>query len=133
MEAAMRLIMFVISLTISACVFVWKMETISGQSQATAGNGGTVLSGGLPTGANDPTLFTQFMDSAMALMPGGGSAMGDPSNGGIGALGQMPDSQAIASQIEAQLKNTDFGHSGGRMAPKPKDFSARFVKARPSP
>lgn len=133
----MRLIMFVLSLTISACAFVWKMEMLSGQSQTAAGSGGAVLSAGLPTGATDPTLFTQFMNSAMALMPGGGSVSGmpmaDPSNGGIGALGQMPDSQAIASQIEAQLKNTDFGNGSGMMAAKPKDFSARFVKARPSP
>lgn len=131
----MRLIMFVISLTISACVFVWKMEMVTGPSQVAMGE--KVLSGGGPTGQVDATLFTQFMNQAMALMPNGGSASGmamaDPSKGGMGALGQLPDSQAIASQIEAHLKTTDFGGGVGMMAAKPKDFSARFVKARPSP
>lgn len=122
----MRLVLFVLSLTFSACLFVWKTDSL----------GDFVQSGSLQDTSNLGTgqakdFTDQLMAQAMAMMvspDAAGLASGSMAISSPGMAG-MPDTKALQSQIESQIAGSGMGATKPTVT-RPKDFSARFVKAR---
>jgi hypothetical protein len=123
----MRLVLFVLSITFSACLFVWKTNMLadmnaSWQSMAASQE------------ASRPDGFAgQMMAMAMAAMGGGGTeVMGSMVVGDAASMPGLPDTQATYDEISKQLGGFGGSSGGGSSVSRPKEFSARFVKARES-
>ncbi len=120
----MRLVLCVLSITFSAYLFVWKTHMLSDLDPRWDSTASRV-SGSKPKG---------FADQMMAAMAGGGPAAagfstGAPATSGVPGMAGMPDTQAIQAEISRQLAGFDGGSSGAGTFSRPKEFSARFVKA----
>lgn len=129
----MRLILFVLSITFSACMFVWKTNMLADMDQKWQSMASNSASQTKPEGFAD-----QMMAMAMAAIASGGPAAAAlpvgaiPSATGAPGMAGIPDTSAIQAEIEKQLGGFSGGASGAGSFSRPKDFSARFVKARES-
>lgn len=127
----MRLVLFVLSITFSACLFVWKTDMLADMDQKWQTMASNSASQTTPDGFAD-----QMMAVAMAALGGGGPAAAalsvgaTPSATGAPGMAGIPDASAIQSEIDKQLGGFSGGASGAGSFSRPKDFSARFVKAR---
>lgn len=123
MGVFMRLILFVLSITFSAGLFVMKTNMMA-DMQATWANA--------PAASSPADQGQGFADAmmaqAMAIM-GAGAAANMAVPAAAPAMGGMPDTKALQSQIESQLKGFEMGGNPSNFN-RPKDFNARFVKAR---
>ena len=84
-----------------------------------------------------PEGFADQMMAMAAIASGGPAAAAlpvgaIPSAAGAPGMAGIPDTSAIQAEIEKQLGGFSGGASGAGSFSRPKDFSARFVKARES-
>lgn len=126
----MRLIIFVLSLSLSTSIFAWKMNMFADMGYpATAGQmtGGTEASDDMMSRAMQIIAGTPDGQATIETLNTDIVINGDTLSMKNGAL----DPKAVEAIIQDQM--TGVGGSGTSMGSgftRPKDFSARFVKAR---
>jgi hypothetical protein len=127
----MRLVLFVLSITFSAGLFAWKTNMLADMNetwQSMAAN---------PQASKPEGFADQMMAMAMAAMGGGGPAAAAlsgaaPSGAAAPVVPGMAETKATYDEIGKQLGGFGGGAGSSSSFSRPKELSARFVKARES-